>query len=85
MSRAGGPQILAQRVDWPRLIVDLTDRGFELADLGKRCGVSEKSIFGWRDYGREPLHANGEKLVVLWVTQTGRSRDSVPIRRLVTG
>lgn len=84
MSRAGGPQILPQRVDWPRLIVDLAERGYEPQEVGKRCGVSTMTIIGWRDYAREPLHANGEKLVMLWVSQTGRSRESVPILRRAT-
>jgi hypothetical protein len=84
MSRAGGPEILEGRVNWRTLIDDLISRGWDLDEIAESCLVTRPAVLGWHLYDREPKHARGERLVALWMAQTGRKRESLPILRRST-
>lgn len=69
---------LAQPVDWPRLIVDLSGAGLSLRLVQHALDVPTSTIQGWKK-GAQPRHSVGERLINLWCNTTGQARDAVPV------
>lgn len=65
-------------IDWYRVLVDLHQRGLTTQAIAARIGVSEAAVRGWRQYGHEPRHSDGEALLTLWTHVTANMRDSAP-------
>lgn len=70
----------AQPVDWPRLIVDLSGAGLSLRLVEHAMDVPTSTIQGWKA-GAQPKHSAGERLISLWCSKTGQSREVVPVTR----
>lgn len=66
-----------RRVDWFRILADLTHRGFSIRTVGDQIDVPRQTICGWR-MGIEPRHDDGERLLRFWSQATGLSRLDVP-------
>ena len=72
--RRNGPQ---HRIDWFRVIVDLTNQGIRLRQIGEIISVRHPTLLEWKQ-GGEPRHDAGERLLKLWMGKTGRPREQVP-------
>ncbi len=68
------------RVDWFRAIVQLEGAGYKPHAIGAAIDVPRRTIVGWRNYGAEPAHAEGERLVQLWCQVMQLNRDEMPLR-----
>lgn len=67
------------RVDWFRVIVQLEAAGYRPNAIGAAIGSPRATIVGWRNYGYEPAHAEGERLVQLWCQVMQLDRDEMPL------
>lgn len=65
-------------IDWFRVIVDLHGLGLTAATIGTKLGVTAARVRGWRQYGHEPKHSDGEALLALWAQHTAKMRESAP-------
>lgn len=66
------------RVDWFAILIDLNRRGIPTSSLTGIIGVPKGTILGWKQ-GAEPNHADGERLVGLWLRMTEKPRTDVPM------
>lgn len=66
------------RVDWFQLLTDLQRHGFPSLQVAKVIEVPHSTVMGWKNEGAEPKHADGERLVDLWIGVTGRNRHQMP-------
>lgn len=53
-------------VNWFRVLVDLSQLGYSVADVGRKINLPRTTIVGWRN-GAEPRFGDGEKLLRLWI------------------
>lgn len=72
------PLVATFRVDWFRVITDITITGVTLYELASEVGVSKSTVHGWKS-GAEPKHGDGESLVAFWCRITNRGRDRLPV------
>lgn len=70
------------RVDWPRVLVELDERGMSTRAAAKMLGIGKRTVGGWK-HGVEPRHCNGEELVELWCDVCEKTREDLPMVRLV--
>ena len=69
------------RVDWWRVITDLAEHGHTTRKLAKCLGKPRGGISMLRNGGvSQPKHADGEELIELWMSATGKKREDVPRR-----
>lgn len=68
---------LTDRIDWFRIVADLNYRGIRTQAIADKVGVARMTVAGWKD-GAEPKHADGEKLLDLWVTVTSKPKQYAP-------
>lgn len=66
------------RVHWFQLLADLTKAGFSLTQVAREIQVETKRVYGWR-YGAHPRHADGERLIELYLALTGYPRERLPL------
>lgn len=66
------------RVDWFGVLTDLNRRGLTTVTIAQLVTAPRATVLGWKQ-GAEPNHADGERLVGLWVRITGNARESVPM------
>jgi len=52
-------------IDWYRILVQLHQRGWTAKRIAEHLGVTEARVRGWRQYGHEPRHHDGEALLSL--------------------
>lgn len=64
-------------VDWFRLLWDLVQRGLTVAEIGRKTGISESTLYGYMK-GSHPVHWRGEALIVLWCRVLAKQREDVP-------
>lgn len=66
-----------QAVDFQRVLRALCVMGLNLNAVSLHANIARTSL---RDYqnGTQPLHASGERLIILWCEMTGNHRDQVP-------
>lgn len=69
------------RIDWFQVIIDLGRRGYTPQSVADAIHVPRTTLLGWKQ-GAEPKHADGEKLVAMWSSCCGLSRDQVPMTPL---
>jgi hypothetical protein len=74
MPQRSGP---ALGVDWFRVITDLASAGLRLRGIADAIDVPTATLIGWKQ-GAEPKHIDGDRLIALWMTETGQARDAVP-------
>lgn len=68
-------------VDWVRLFGELRARGLSSYEINRRTGQSRSAL---RDYAAglsEPSHHVGEIILAFWVSETGKTRDTIPYRQ----
>lgn len=66
------------RVDWFAILADLQRKGLPVSAVALQIGVPRTTLLGYKQ-GAEPKHADGERLVGLWVQITEHARDRVPM------
>lgn len=71
------PLVATFRVDWFRLITDITRTGMCTQDIARELGVAKSTVLGWKQ-GSEPRHGDGEALVALWSRVTKVERTNLP-------
>jgi hypothetical protein len=67
---------MCQSVDWFRVIVDLRRNGYTHAAIGAALQVARTTVLQWQG-GSRPRFEDGERLLTLFETVTGKSRNSV--------
>lgn len=68
-----------EKVDWFFIITDLQKQGVHPAIIAKRIGhVTRMAVQNWKNNGSEPNHCNGEALLKIWRTVTGK--DEPPMK-----
>lgn len=72
------------RVDWFRVIADLTRRGYTTRSLADAIHVPPATLLGWKQ-GAEPKYGDGERLVLLWAELTDTDRARVPLCPILSG
>lgn len=60
------PVIDVRRVDWWKVITDLTSRGYRVVQIAAITGIPKSTLLTYRNLDAEPRHADGEALRVLW-------------------
>jgi len=68
------------RISWFRLFAELKANGWSLYRIVGHLGVSKSTLIGWK-MGVEPKHADGERLIELWLEVTGKHRGELPSER----
>jgi hypothetical protein len=60
------------KVDWSRVIFDITRAGVSIRQIEIKLRVRRTTILAWRDHGVEP-HGwiTGTNILRLWARQTG--------------
>lgn len=66
------------RTDWFRVIVDLERAGWSNAKVVQQIGVANGTLWGWKNSGNEPNHADGHRLLLLWESVTGGTYEQRP-------
>jgi len=54
------------RVDWWRVINDLSQKGMSLEVISGLTTIPKATLAGYKNLNVEPKHADGERLVALW-------------------
>lgn len=62
-------------VDWFRVIADLAQ--LRVRGIADQLDVPTATLLGWKQ-GAEPRYFDGERLVELWMMETGRARSDLP-------
>ena len=62
--------------DWYRILVDLHLCGWTTRRIAEHIGVTEARVRGWRQYGHEPRHRDGEALLSLHRTVLENMRET---------
>lgn len=76
-----GRLVAAHRIDWPRVVSDVTSgRGWTVNQLADELDVPRSTLKGWKLYDTEPNHSDGERLLLLWAGTTGRPRSKAPTK-----
>ncbi|MGF6435675.1 hypothetical protein ABIC80_001304 [Kosakonia sp. 1610] len=71
------PVVVSYRVDWFRVIDDITRRGISLYEIAKWTDISKSALIGWKQ-GSHPSHHNGETLIDFWCMVTNKERKLLP-------
>lgn len=66
------------RIDWFRVLADLSRNGLGERGVARRIRVSKTTINGWKQ-GAEPRHSDGERLIALWCERLAQVRGEVPM------
>lgn len=64
------------QIDWFRVIVALGYSGYTQESIAASVGVARTTVQAWKS-GCSPRWEDGEALLILFETVTGKSRDSV--------
>ncbi|RQO38625.1 hypothetical protein DBR37_01650 [Herminiimonas sp. KBW02] len=65
-------------IDWFYVLLDIQRKGYTPATIGMAIDVPRTTILGWRDLHANPRHIDGEKLIALWCSVTGNTRETLP-------
>lgn len=68
------PQLM--RVDWFRVITDLSRAGHSPNAVSDSIGVARTTLIGWKQ-GAEPRYTEGERLVAYWCKALGKDRSEL--------
>lgn len=71
-------------VDWESVITDLRKQGITWAAIGHEVGVSHSTVMEWASCGRQPRHADGERLIEYWGRMLNQERQQLPLMRAST-
>lgn len=70
----------SRRIDWPRMIGNLRQRGMSLAQIAAAVEVSKSSIINLATTEADPAYWTGSALLVLWCDRTGLDWIDAPLR-----
>jgi len=68
------------RISWFRVFNDLKNRGWSIYRVQEHLSIAKGTMHGWKA-GAEPSHANGERLIRLWIEVTQLTREQLPTDR----
>jgi hypothetical protein len=71
---------LDQRIDWFRVLSDLTRDGGSLYQLASTTGIPRRSLNSYKN-GVEPTHARGMCILAHWSIKTGKPGHDAPMTR----
>ncbi|EBY6473968.1 hypothetical protein EU408_11970 [Salmonella enterica subsp. enterica] len=71
------PLIASYRLDWFRVITEITRSGVSMQSLAEELDVSRPTLLNWKQ-GAEPRHCDGENLIELWCALTHQERGNLP-------
>jgi len=66
-------------VDWESVIGDLRKQGTTFRSIAEFVSVSTSTVVDWAYSGRQPRHADGERLIELWQQVTTHVRAQLPL------
>lgn len=69
-----------QQVDWFLVIVALERKGYTAYTMACKSGVARSTLNGWKCGLYQPMHHGGERLISLWMVETGLPREELPMR-----
>lgn len=67
-----------KRVDWFRVITDMSRAGYSAHVVANVIGVARTTLIGWKQ-GAEPRYTEGERLVDLWCRTLRKDRSKLPM------
>lgn len=67
------------RVDWFRTVVELEKLGHNTYTIATAIDVPRRTVLGWRNYGAEPSHDTGERLIAFWCQTLQLPREALPL------
>lgn len=67
-----------ERVHWFRIIAELRASGRSVQSIAAELGLARMTVNDWVN-GAHPRHADGERLLAIWMRELGTTRDQVPI------
>lgn len=68
------------RIDWFRVIVDLSRQGVSLYGIQCATGINKSTLSGYKS-GAEPRHSDGELLLGLWISVMQKGREDAPVEK----
>ena len=71
------PVINIHKIDWFRLLLDISRQGYSLQDIADELDVVASTLIGWKK-GASPRHHTGEALIEMWCRLTGKCRQEFP-------
>lgn len=69
--------VVERRVDWFKVITDLSKTGHTPHIVSVAIGVARTTLIGWKQ-GAEPRYTEGERLVSLWCRVLRKDRSKLP-------
>lgn len=75
------PVINIHKIDWFRILTDLSRSGYSLQDIADELDVVASTLIGWKK-GASPRHHSGEALIELWCRVTEKGRHQLPGKNL---
>jgi hypothetical protein len=66
-----------ERIDWFRVLADMRHYNIPVQVVADHLRIPCGTVRGWQG-GAEPKHADGERLVALWMLVLGKGRDKLP-------
>lgn len=66
------------RIDWERVLNDLTRVHVSTREVARHLGRSHTTVLQW-GVTSVPKHHDGEALLALWCAQTTNGRESAPL------
>ena len=64
-------------VCWPAVLADLCGGRISSHAIARSLDIPRSTLRGWLD-GAQPGHADGERVLVLWMQITGKPRELIP-------
>ena len=71
-------RIKVPRVDWWRVVTDLSANGYGKDHIHHAIGRSPSWVMHLKNIGCEPKHKDGQALLALWSTVTDRPVEAAP-------
>ncbi len=76
------PVINIHKIDWFRILTDLSRFGYSLQDIADELDVVASTLIGWKK-GASPRHHTGEALIELWCRVTEKGRHELPKEKFI--
>ena len=74
---------MSYAVDWALLLEELRLSGLTFRQLANETDVSHVTLINYANQATSPLHANGERLIAVWIQRTGKDRAQLPTTYVV--
>lgn len=67
-------------VCWPAVLADLCGGTLAVHAVARKLDVPRSTLRGWID-GAQPGHADGERVLAMWMRTTGKPRELIPTEK----